>query len=179
MAKCSDDEILFSKMSVGIWSRLNMQCLWNQGERERFLVMMNSAAQCLLIRSLFLLVSIIWALDSFICTGKKRISETFISSQEGLHKNSTLLSSFDLCKLKPIHMEVLKGNSRVVWWWKVWYFTTSSAGNSPSVFWSVRWHVKSFGGCLACGKHTEATVMMLGYKDTEGDKRGTWELMLT
>lgn len=27
MAKYSDDEILSSKMSVGIWPRLNMQCL--------------------------------------------------------------------------------------------------------------------------------------------------------
>jgi len=152
MAKCSDDEILFSKMSVGIWSRLNTQCLWNQREREMLLVMMNSTTQWLLIRSLFLLLSIIWALDSFICTGKKRISETYISSQEGLHKNSTLLSSFDLCKLKPIHIEVLKGNSRITWWWKVRCFTTSSASYSPSVFWSIRWHMwKASAGAWHAG----------------------------
>lgn len=74
---------------------------------------MMNLTQWLLILSLFLLVSIIQALESFICTGKKGISETLISSQEGLHKNPTSLSSFDLCKLKSVQIEVLKGNSRI------------------------------------------------------------------
>lgn len=40
-------------------------------------------------------------------------------------------------------------------------------------------HVKGSGWCLVCGKHTEATVLMLVYKGTEGDKHGTHELTLT
>jgi len=40
-------------------------------------------------------------------------------------------------------------------------------------------HVESFGWCLACGQHAEATVMILVYKGTEGDKHDACEQMLT
>lgn len=75
---------------------------------------MMNLTQWLLILSLFLLVSIIQASDSSLCAGKKRISETQMSSsREGLHKKSALLSNFDLCKLKAIQIEVLQGNLRI------------------------------------------------------------------